>query len=328
MSNRDMHVQLRHGGIMANYYCTAACRHCLYACSPKRTGGYISREVAQDVCELLIRGGCGSVHIGGGEPFCDFGGLLELVRVIVDSGISLEYIETNAYWAADEAKTEQRLRELMRAGVDTLCISVDPFHAEYVPVERPLLLAKTCDRMGMGYFLWQQKFLSALSRLDTSKSHSRDQLEREISPSYIADTANSYGMRFGGRTLNIEMEYSPHRPFGEVLSSSPCRGLMMGDHFHVDMYANYIPPGCTGIKIPLSDAVNGFPRRKYPVIDALLHSGAAGLYDYVKPLGFTSDLAGYTSNCAMCFFMRHWLSVNVPHNELDAEHYEASFTYY
>ena len=61
--------KLFHGGIMANYRCTAACRHCLYACSPERTDGYINEATAESVASLLRTAGCYSVHIGGGEPF-------------------------------------------------------------------------------------------------------------------------------------------------------------------------------------------------------------------------------------------------------------------
>ncbi len=103
--------RLRHGGIMANYQCTAACRHCLYACSPERTGGYITEDMAKEVCGLLREGGCRSVHIGGGEPFLDFDGLLALVEAATGAGISVEYIETNAYWATDQPLVERRLRE-------------------------------------------------------------------------------------------------------------------------------------------------------------------------------------------------------------------------
>ena len=167
--------KLRHGGIMANYKCNAACRHCLYACSPDRSGGYITKETAQRTCELLLEGGCYSTHIGGGEPFLDFDGLLALVEAMTDAGIGIDYIETNAFWAeSDDA--ERRLRELLRvsvsasasanananantntnasAGADTLCISVDPFHAEYIPAGHPLLLAEICRSAGFGYFLW------------------------------------------------------------------------------------------------------------------------------------------------------------------------------
>ena len=146
-------VKLQHGGIMPNYRCTAACRHCLYACSPTRTGGYITKETAETVSGLLREGGCRSVHIGGGEPFLDFDGLIVLIDTLNKSGISVEYIGTNASWAADRHKTESRLRELMLAGADTLCISYDPFHAEYIPVGLPVNLARICRETGFGYFI-------------------------------------------------------------------------------------------------------------------------------------------------------------------------------
>ena len=183
---------LRHGGIIANYQCTAACRHCLYACSPERTGGYITKETAESVCKLLRAGGCRSVHIGGGEPFLDFDGLLELIQTVTDAGIAVEYIETNAYWAADKQQAVQRLKKLARAGADTLCISLDPFHAEYVPADLPLSLAKTCQDVGFRYFLWQDKYLPALSKLAPGKAYSRAELEQHILAVY---PRNGTGLR-------------------------------------------------------------------------------------------------------------------------------------
>ena len=115
---------------MANYKCTAACRHCLYACSPERSGGYISKAAAEEISGLLREGGCRSVHIGGGEPFLDFDGLITLVQIVTNAGIAVEYVETNAFWATDEHLIEQHLQALLRAGAHTLCISLDPFHAE------------------------------------------------------------------------------------------------------------------------------------------------------------------------------------------------------
>ena len=63
---------LNHGGLMVNYQCNAACRHCLYSCSPARNPGYVNESSAEEICRLLYKGGCRSVHIGGGEPFLDF----------------------------------------------------------------------------------------------------------------------------------------------------------------------------------------------------------------------------------------------------------------
>jgi len=119
-------------------------------------------ENMEALCASLREGGCNSVHIGGGEPFLDFEGLLTLVKTARQHGITVEYIETNGYWANSEGKVKARLEALADAGVDTLCISVDPFHAEYIPYGAPLRLAEWCRRYGFGHFLWQERFLSMI----------------------------------------------------------------------------------------------------------------------------------------------------------------------
>jgi len=320
--------RLRHGGIMANYKCTAACRHCLYACSPERSDGYISKVTAEEVCALLREGGCRSVHIGGGEPFLDFDGLIELVQTASHAGIAVEYVETNSSWATDECLIEQRLQALLRVGADTLCISLDPFHAEYIPVKQPLYLAEICKRVGFGCFLWQGRYLSELSRVGHSRTHDRAELERLISPDYVLETAQSYGLHFGGRAINIEEEYAERKPADSVADSRPCRRLLSADHFHVDLNGMFIPPGCTGIAIPLQEAVRGIPDGKYPAFEALVFGGSAEILKYSQAQGFAENPHGYTSGCALCFHIRHWLSENDACPELVSEHYSESLKYY
>ena len=319
---------LQHGGIMPNYKCTAACRHCLYACDMDRTGGFMSRDSMDAVCESLIEGGCRSVHIGGGEPFLDFDGLLTLLKTAKEYNISVEYIETNGYWSKDENTVKSRLNSLAAAGSDTLCISVDPFHAEYIPYAAPIKLAKWCKELGFGYFLWQERFLAMLENIDAQKAHTRASLESGISKNYIQDTARAYGLSMGGRAINIEEEYYPRKPVEELTSGKPCRGLLSGNHFHVDMYNRFIPPGCTGIAIPMKEAVNGIPAGKYPAFEALLTGGVKALMELANKQGFIPDSKGYTSTCGLCFHIRHWLSKNADCPELDAEHYMAALRYY
>jgi len=327
---------MRHGGIMANYRCTAACRHCMFACSPDWTDGYITRAadgkitgaVAEKVCRLLRKGGCRSIHIGGGEPFLDFEGLLALVRIATGAGVVVEYIETNAFWAADRRKAGQYLRKLARAGADALCISLDPFHAEYVPINMPLSLAGICRDEGFGYFLWQDRFLQAMSKLDRGKTHSRAEMEKLISPTFILDTSRSYGIRMGGRALAVEEEYYSRKPAESVAVSKPCR-LLSGGHFHIDLYGRYIPPGCTGIAIPLTEAVNGIPGGKYPVMETLLSGGSSALLQNAANLGFEADPRGYTSGCALCFHIRHWFCDGTQRQpvELESEFYRESMKF-
>ncbi|AEF82564.1 radical SAM protein [Leadbettera azotonutricia] len=313
---------LRHCGIMVNYKCTAACRHCLYSCSPGWEDGYINEKTAREICRLLVKGGCRSVHIGGGEPFLDFEGLLMMVKELAASGISLEYIETNAFWAKNE-KAAEMINRLRDAGIDALCISVDPFHAEYVPYSLPLRLAELCGKSGMGYFLWKQEFLPALSRLDASKPHSREEIEKVLSDKYIPNTAKLYGLSYGGRAINIEDEFTPKKD-AELLSKdkSPCKNLLSTGHFHIDLDANFIPPGCTGIKIPLTEVVNGIPDGKYPAFEALYKGGINSLAKLALQAGIKPRTEGYASKCNLCFHVRHYLAESGLYPELDSKHYQ------
>jgi hypothetical protein len=291
--------------------------------------------MAREVCGLLREGGCGSVHIGGGEPFLNFEGLIGMVRELRRARISLEYVETNAYWAAGSNATE-KLEILIREGVNSLCVSLDPYHAEYVPYEYPLLLAKRCEEAGMGCFLWQERFLPDLKRLDGKKVHRRAEMEAAIASGYIWNTARAYGIHFGGRAVNIETEYSPFRSvealLGDASAGDPCRNLLSSGHFHVDMHGCFIPPGCTGIRLPLAEVIRGIPSGKYPVFEALYSDGVLSLYTLARKQGFTAGAKGYSSRCAFCFHLRRGLAGDGAggggYAELDREYYDEALRYY
>ena len=328
MSILEIKKPLSHAGIMPNYQCTAACRHCLYACSPSYGDGYMTLPAMDEMFGLLREGGCGSVHVGGGEPFLDFEGLLTLLEQARKFGIVVDYIETNGYWATDEALIRKRLSALKKVGGDTFCISVDPFHCEYVPYGRPLHFAKVCSEVGFGYFLWQERFLRMLHHVNPDVPHDRAALERSIGKDYILRTSTAYGIRIGGRAIQIEQEYSPCKPLENLLDEKPCLELVSTGHFHIDMYNQFIPPGCTGLALPLTEVVYGIKPGKYPVYESLYFGGVAALYRFALEHGFAANKEGYTSSCTLCFFIRKFLSEKDLFAELNAKHYIEAMKYY
>ena len=96
----------------------------------------------------------------------------------------------------------------------------------------------------------------------------------------------------------------------------------------------FIPPRCTGIRIPLQEAVEGIPPRKYPAFEALYSDGVRALFELARQEGFTPDEEGYPSACNLCFHIRRFLAgpadgkprKQVP--ELDPDHYEEALKYY
>jgi hypothetical protein len=149
------------------------------------------------------------------------------------------------------------------------------------------------------------------------------ELEHGIAPDYIGSTARSYGIQMGGRAINIENEYVPFRPADCLLEDIPCRNLLAAGHFHVDLDACFIPPGCTGLRLPLEELILGIPPGKYPVFEALYTGGIRKLWELARRYGFVERIEGYPSKCNLCFHIRRYL-VRHGFDELDGEHYEES----
>lgn len=304
-------------GVITNYNCTAECRHCMFASSPDCKKNYMTKERASEVAALLAQAGTISVHIGGGEPFMDFDGLCLLIQALTRHGVGIDYIETNGYWAKDEALARRRLEVLKRLGVYTIMVSVDPFHIEYVPLERPLRLVTLLDEYGFDYFIWQQRFLKRLMALDITKTHTKEELMTVLGENYIVETAREYGLGINGRALHFAGDIYEKRPAEFFATDDECPSLTRPNHCHIDLYGNAIPSRCTGIQAQARDYLEtDIDGEKYPVLSRLIKGGTKELFEYAKSCGFVPDKEGYPTRCAFCFDMRQYLEKTRPSDDL------------
>jgi len=332
-------TRLSSGGIIANYRCPAACGHCLYGCGPNAAPGYITVETAEHVCAGLKKLGCPGLHIGGGEPFLNIDGLIDLIKTIIRSGLDLEYIETNAAWVTEGGVRDRDiLRRVMDAGGDTIMVSADPFHVGFIPFRKPVILIKILRETGARHFIWQERYLKELTHLDPDRTHTPDELEQFFGYDIVGRCAGEYGMNFNGRALNLIRRYGERKGHDAFLTPEPCGNLSRGGHFHADLFGRYVAPGCTGMGVMVEDMASplfqrGWPagpgdfNAKYPVMAILTEQGLAGLYDYAADKGFAPD-GGYVSKCDLCFSIRKYLIKTYPGDHPDlapAEYYNMDF---
>jgi len=303
--------RLSSGGIIANYRCPAACGHCLYGCSSVAQPGYIDEATAARLCGQLRRLGCRGLHIGGGEPFLNIEGLIGLIQIIRKSGIALEYIETNAAWITDDdARNRHILADVTDAGGECVMVSADPFHVEFIPFWKPRKLIRLLREMGISYFVWQERYLPLLERLDPDKTYDSQALNKifgyDVQHRCAVEGFDlEYGMRFHGRALNLLRKYGEKKLIAPP--SRPCAELSNTSHFHVDYLGRYIPPGCTGMGILLEDLGKELDPASYPVLSRLFAHGLGGLLRYTQELGYKPDPDGYVSKCELCFEVRKHL---------------------
>lgn len=306
-----------YSGIIMNYVCTAACRHCMFASAPDCPREYISEEMADRLASLLREAGTSSVHIGGGEPFMNFRALCGLIEALNRHGVGVDYIETNAFWCSDEAFVRERLDKLKALGVTTIMVSVDPFHIEYVPLERPLKLCNLMNECGFDYFIWQERYLRKLRRLERTRTYTKEELQKALGKNYITDTASEYGLGMNGRALAIAGDIYANRPAEDLAVSAPCKSLMDVCHCHLDLYGNIVPSGCPGLAADARDYLEEkISPDKYPVMARLLGGGTKALYEYAREKEFVPAAEGYPTRCAFCYAMREFLNRKAPSADL------------
>ena len=294
-------------GIIVTYKCTAACLHCAYSSSPRRDGAYISRGMADRIFALLSRAGCRSVHIGGGEPFVSFGGLLEACASAREHGVAIDYIETNGSWFTDDAGVSQKLRELRGAGVDCLLVSVDPFHNEFVPYAKVKGLLKCCERNNFGTFVWQSKFERVVRRMDENTAHTLGEYKEKYGAGFVQDIADAYGLGYNGRALRI-LAGGPRHGAEHFLGDRCASNIRSVQHYHVDLNGDFIPPGCIGFKADIFELCGeGLDEEKYANFLAVANGGLGGLYERACALGFKPEPGGYASKCGLCFDIKKYL---------------------
>lgn len=306
-----MRNQMMYSGIITNYNCSAACRHCMFASSPRAGKEFMTAEAAERIARRLKEAGAASMHIGGGEPFLNFEALCILLKAMKKYGVGVDYIETNAFWAQDDDGIMEKLRMIRALGADTVMVSIDPFHIEYVPLERPIRLIQALRRAGMDYFVWQDRFLERLLPLDLKKTHTKEELAALLGEDYIEETAREYGVKVNGRALTIAKNVYEPRQAEELLDGEPCRNLLSGMHCHIDLHEMAIPSGCPGISIGMDDFFKGrLNEERYPAAYRLYTGGVRALYEYAKEAGFAPDENGYATKCSLCCAIRTWLNEN------------------
>ncbi len=299
------------GGIITNYHCSSKCRHCLYACSPKRNDDYMSAEMATRIFKKLKSMGCYSIHIGGGEPFLNPDGLEKVLETARTENINVDYVETNSSWFRDIENAVDILLKLKKAGLTTLLISISPFHNEFVPFRKVKGVMSACHRTGLSVFPWIYEFFNEMDELDENKTHTLEEYRRKFGNNYVNNIPNRYWVHFGGRALNTYKSHYKQRSVDEILKEyGPCKELTDTSHFHFDLYGNYIPGLCSGLSIKMDDIGKEITQAEYPFISILHQKGISGLMEMAKTEYNFQPQENYFSKCHLCYDIRKHLVTN------------------
>jgi hypothetical protein len=116
-------------------------------------------------------------------------------------GVSVEYVETNSSWFRDIESAKALLARLHQKGLQTLLVSISPFHNEQVPFSRVQGVIEAAKQVGVGVFPWITDFISGLSRFDPVKSHSLDEYRQVYGDDCLMQILQRYWTHSGKGTM-------------------------------------------------------------------------------------------------------------------------------
>ena len=295
---------------MLTAWCNARCASCYLCCGPERDEDMPVATALRVWGELIAASphGC-RIHLTGGEPFRSWDRLIELCRAAKAAGLApLESVETNAFWARDERLAAGRLRALDEAGLGKLAISADPYHQQFVPIERPRLLARVgCDVLGAGrvQVRWRDWLETGC---DTG---ALPPPEREALFARYAATGRE---RLSGRAAFCLSAGLPQSTPAQLADRSCGEPLLRAKHVHVAPDGSVMPGTCGGIVLgrcgpeTVADIWQRLGRLwpDRPVVGALARGGPVALLAMAAEAGF-APARTYAAKCHLCWDVRAFL---------------------
>ena len=324
------------GGLMLSYKCSAACRHCMYLCSPKWSADWISDEdLERGLTQLAprIQGspwGADTIslnhglHFSGGEPFLNFDLLLRATAGAEALGIPSTFVETNCSWCSSDETAREKLELLKQAGLKGILISVNPFYAEYVPFER----TERCIRISREVFdanvvVYQIAYYRRFKHLGIT---GRMPLEDYVALTKGERLTEQVELFLMGRATRRLREFYPTYP-ARTFFHQPCRPPFLRNwHNHFDNYGNFMPGYCGGISLghwsDLDALVQeGIDLDELPVLRFLIAEDMQGLLHFTEDFGYRASREGYLSKCDLCLDLRRHLVSNEDFAELSPKEF-------
>jgi len=177
--------------IASSARCTMSCAHCCFSCTPRTRSELTADLVLRRVDEALAHPVVTNIALSGGEPLLRQDLVLEVASRCKQAHKGCSLV-TNGFWAVTPGKARQMVQKLWDAGVATVTVSYDEFHAPFISQER-VANALRCSH---------ETPLHIVLNMGVTKKHSSLDLLAAL----------------GNATLDVEMHRFPVLPCGAAAS--------------------------------------------------------------------------------------------------------------
>ena len=136
---------------VVTYACTGRCKHCSEG-DHNSCGERIDPKIAADaVRKIAAEYDIKTVMTFGGEPLLYTDAVYAIMKVANELNVPKRQVITNGYFSKNADKMADVAERLAVCGVNDLCLSVDAFHQETIPLEVVKRFATEAKKCGIPF---------------------------------------------------------------------------------------------------------------------------------------------------------------------------------
>ena len=284
--------------------CSGKCKHCSWGeCTD--SGSSISADATVSAIKRLAgRFEIESVMTFGGEPLLFAKIVCKIHATARDCGIPKRQLITNGFFSKDEEKINGIAKSLCESGVNSIMLSVDAFHQEYIPVEYVMLFAESLLRHNTPLLRVHPAWVVDETTDNFYNNETKRLLKLFADKGILASKGNNIFP--SGNALKHLSEYYPAQD--KVDLSVPCGSApyisRLDEVDCISINPNGAVMGCSEIgniyHEDVLDIVANYDPYNIPELRAILDGGVAGLLQYAESQGVMIDVGDCRSACGVC----------------------------
>ena len=300
-----MNIDAFRVGLILTERCNITCAHCWLSSGPDRHKSMRVEDALRYVEEAAELPRMEWISVTGGEPFLLYDEMLRIIRHASELGLKTECV-TNCYWAVNQERAEERLNELVEAGLDVINISVDDFHQRFIPFERVENCYEAAKRLGLKVVIQSVYSRGSRLRLDEIIRRLGEEGIRVLGPRPRGKPLYAIAIESGfipiGRGAMIPRE---EWPLGSGPVEGPCQVVLRDISISPD---GRLLPCCSALGLLPNASIGSLTEKKLgelleeamkmEVFRWLREIGPLGI---AKRTGFNLDSEGYVNRCHLCY---------------------------
>jgi len=293
--------------------CNSQCIHCQANASPLKNDVMGVKDAHNYLEEATAVSNLESFMVFGGEPMLFPERAIAIFEKAHQLGIPRIDMITNGVWGKDRENAEKWAERLKNAGLNKVNISVDAFHARYIPVDSSRNAALVLLKVDVKDVKWN---VAVVESIDAENEYDKKtkQILKKLEPVGI-DASFVKIVPVGRAAQNLREFFKREQLYGSC-EGDPIIGNVLTNPDSICIEPSGSVNICSKLAIgnarqtPLGKIISTYDWQKNSTIRTLVEEGPIGLLKLSEAHDFEFQENNYINKCHLCIEIRKALNIS------------------